>query len=47
MNLALGNVKLPAGTAASGMYVIAVIDPDHTVKETDDTNNTVAAGPLP
>ena len=47
VDVALGNVKLPVGTAASGMYVIAVIDPDHTIKETDYTNNTVAAGPLP
>ena len=47
VELTLGNVKLPAGTSASGMYVIAVIDPDHKTKETDYTNNTVTAGPLP
>ena len=47
VNLALGSLKLPAGTAASGMYVIAVINPDHVVKETDYTNNAVTYGPLP
>ena len=40
-------LKLPAGTAASGMYLIAVIDPEKTVPEADTTNNTIVYGPLP
>jgi hypothetical protein len=41
------DAKLAKGASASGKYVIAVIDPDHVVKETDKTNNTVVYGPLP
>ena len=43
----LPTFKLPTGTAATGMYVIAVIDPAGAVVETDKTNNTVVYGPLP
>ena len=40
--------KLPAGmTAFTGLYVVAVIDPDNAVTETDKTNNAVVFGPLP
>lgn len=38
-------VKVPA--AASGQYVIAVIDPNHVVAETDESNNTVSVGIIP
>ena len=44
----LTGAKLPAGmTAFTGLYVIAVIDPDNAITETDKTNNTVVFGPLP
>jgi subtilase family serine protease len=38
--------KLPAGDN-SGKYVIAVIDPDNLVAETDKTNNTIVLGQVP
>ena len=47
VNVSFKNVKVPKASTASGMYVIAVIDPDSNVKETDRSNNTVAYGPLP
>jgi hypothetical protein len=47
VKLTLLDAKLAKGASASGKYVIAVIDPDHLVKETDKTNNTVVYGPLP
>ena len=43
----LPTFKLPAGIAATGKYVLAVIDPANAVTETDKSNNTVAYGPLP
>ena len=44
----LTGAKLPAGdTAFTGLYVVAVIDPDGVVTETDKGNNTVVYGPLP
>jgi len=39
--------KLPVGTNASGQYVIAVIDPDNLVAESDKTNNTIVMEPIP
>jgi hypothetical protein len=47
VKLTLRDAKLAKGASASGKYVIAVIDPDDQVKETDKTNNTVVYGPLP
>ncbi len=44
----LTGAKLAVGTtSATGLYAIAVIDPDGAVKETDKSNNTVVFGPLP
>ena len=40
-------LKRPAGSVATGMYIIALIDPAGAVTETDKTNNTVVYGPLP
>ena len=46
--VALTGAKAPAGvTSISGLYVVAVIDPDNAVTETDKTNNTVVYGPFP
>ena len=46
--LKLTGAKLAVGaTSATGLYVIAVIDPDGVVKETDKSNNAVVFGPLP
>ncbi len=45
--LTLTGAKLPVGMSASGMFLIAVIDPEHTLTETDTTNNTVVYGPFP
>ena len=39
--------KLPVGTNAKGLYVIAVIDPGNLVAETDKTNNTIVMGQIP
>jgi len=47
MELKLKGAKLPAGTTLPGKYLIAVIDPEKSVPETDTTNNTVAYGPFP
>jgi uncharacterized repeat protein (TIGR02543 family) len=41
------NYNLPAGISASGKYVIAVIDPNNTAPELDNTNNQVPYGPFP
>jgi subtilase family serine protease len=45
------NVKLkcnlPIGTSASGQYLIAVIDPDNVIPETNKGNNVVVYGPVP
>ena len=39
--------RLPAGESASGKYIMAVIDPEDVVTESDETNNEVAYGPIP
>ncbi|NWF76691.1 MAG: hypothetical protein HXY53_09035, partial [Nitrospirae bacterium] len=38
--------KLPIGETASGQYVIAVIDADNTITESNETNNAVTYGPF-
>jgi uncharacterized repeat protein (TIGR01451 family) len=40
-------MELPAGTSASGRFLIAVMDPDGAVSETDESNNVVVFGPMP
>ena len=47
VTLPIAAFKLPAGTSATGMYVIAVINPDHTIKEADYANDVVLYGALP
>jgi hypothetical protein len=44
-----GNIKLnlPTGQTASGKYVIAVIDADNAVTESNEANNQVVYGPVP
>jgi hypothetical protein len=44
-----GNIKfnLPTGQTASGKYVIALIDADNTVVESNENNNKVVYGPIP
>jgi DNA-binding beta-propeller fold protein YncE len=39
--------SLPVGETASGKYIIAVIDADNTVTESDKNNNYAAFGPIP
>jgi len=39
--------SLPAGTSATGKYVIAQIDANNAVLEVDETNNNISFGPLP
>lgn len=39
--------KFHVGESASGKYVIAVVDADNTISETDETNNTVLYGQIP
>ena len=41
------NRSLPAGQTASGKDIIAVIDPDDTAVETNETNNVILHGPIP
>jgi hypothetical protein len=43
-----GNIKfkLPTGQTASGKYVIALIDADNTVLESNEANNQVVYGPI-
>ena len=41
------SIKLPAGTTASGKYVIGLADSDDTLPDVDDVNNAVPFGPLP
>jgi hypothetical protein len=41
------NINLPAGTNASGKYLIALVDADDSVPDADDSNNIAAFGPLP
>jgi uncharacterized delta-60 repeat protein len=40
------NYSLRTGKSASGKYIIAAIDTDNTVVETDETNNTAPYGPI-
>lgn len=40
-------VSLPPGMIASGQFILAVIDDDRTVVESDETNNVLVFGPLP
>jgi hypothetical protein len=40
-------VKLPLGVTAAGKYLFAVIDAEIAVPETNETNNTPMAGPIP
>ncbi len=40
------NLNLPTGQTAKGKYVIAVIDEDDLVIETDEDNNSIAYGPI-
>jgi hypothetical protein len=39
--------NLSTGISASGKYVIAVIDPDNLVDETNESNNVLVYGPIP
>lgn len=41
------NYRLPSGQTASGKDVIAVIDPDDAIVETDEKNNILLSGPIP
>ncbi len=41
------SINLPTGETASGKYVIAIIDPDNTLKELDETNNVVVSRLIP
>lgn len=38
---------LPAGTSASGKFVIAVVDAANAISESDESNNVIVFGPLP
>ena len=39
--------SLPAGEIASGKFIIAVIDADNTIAESDEDKNYVVFGPIP
>jgi hypothetical protein len=39
--------RLPSKEKASGQYIIAAIDANHTVSETDESNNLIVFGPIP
>ena len=39
--------RLPGGASATGQYVIAVLDADQAVVESNDGNNVVVFGPIP
>ena len=39
--------RLPQGETAAGRYLIAVIDAEGMVEETDEMNNTAVFGPIP
>lgn len=39
-------VRLPAGTSASGKYVIARLDAGNSVEEVNEANNTLVFGPI-
>ena len=40
------SINLPAGVSASGKYVIAVVDADDNLPDSDDSNNVIPYGPL-
>jgi hypothetical protein len=40
-------ITLPAGSSASGKYVIALVDADDAVADPDDTDNFAVYGPMP
>jgi subtilase family serine protease len=39
--------KFPLGETATGKYVIAVLDADNSIKETNESNNNIHFGPIP
>lgn len=39
--------KLPKGTDAKGKFILAVLDADNAIDESNETDNTVVSGPLP
>ncbi len=41
------NINLASGQTASGKYVIAVIDADNTLTESNESNNQAVYGPIP
>ena len=41
------NIRLPAGVSASGRYIIAVVDADDSLPDSDHSNNVIPYGPLP
>ena len=41
------SMSLPAGVSASGQYVIAVVDSQNVVFESNENNNQIAYGSLP
>ena len=41
------SLKLPKGVDFTGQHILAVIDNDNDVAETDETNNTDASPPIP
>lgn len=40
------SIKLPTGTSASGKYLIAFIDADEIINETNENNNKIVFGPI-
>jgi hypothetical protein len=41
------SLNLPAGVSASGKYLIAVVDADDNLPDSDDSDNVVPYGPIP
>jgi subtilase family serine protease len=41
------SVTLPVGVTVSGKYVIAVVDPQNAISESDENNNQIVYGPIP
>ncbi|MDQ2730765.1 MAG: hypothetical protein M3Y56_03825 [Armatimonadota bacterium] len=41
------DIDLPIAMGASGKYVIAILNADHSTADSDDTNNVITAGPMP
>jgi hypothetical protein len=41
------NLSLPSGETGSGKYILAVVDAEEIVNESNETNNVVVYGPLP